>query len=354
MHHAKLQRYGLNTRIEQEASLHEELVLARISEQHRDIYRVITEEEELHATISGKLRYQAISSTDLPGVGDWAMVERVQERAIIHQILHRRSVIRRKAAGTSQAMQVLAANVDAVFVCMSLDNDFNLRRLERYLSLVYSSMATPVIVLTKADLVDSVDARLAEISAMSPGTDVVACSGLAESGYQSILPHITEGKTVVFLGSSGVGKSTLINRLLGSELLATKEVRKDGKGRHATTHRQLLLLPNGGIVIDTPGMRELQLGYADLSRSFEDIESLSLECKFNDCSHTSEPECGVQEAIRSGDLTPERLQNYKKLHKELGYANLDGRQREQQKIRSMFGSKNELKQITRHLKRNKR
>jgi ribosome biogenesis GTPase len=233
---------------------------------------------------------------------------------------------------------------------MSLNSDFNLRRLERYLSIAWGSMATPVIVLTKSDLCDDLSARLAEISAVSVGTDVIACSGISEDGYQEVVRYVTDGKTVAFIGSSGVGKSTLINRLMGSEVLDTKEIRGDDKGRHTTTHRQLLLLPRGGIVIDTPGMRELQLESGNLSKSFEDIEELAAGCRYRDCSHTTEPGCAVRGAIESGTISEERFENYKKLQKEISYEGLSSRQLEHEKIKRMFGSMGEMKQVMRYAK----
>lgn len=359
MKYNNLIKYGLSDRFAQEATLYGGLYLARVTEQHRDLYKVAGEEGELLAGVSGNFIYRANDNSDFPAVGDWVMIDRTDDsagNAVIHQILRRKSVFERKAAGTGNGIQVVAANIDVIFICMSLNADFNLRRVERYLSIAWDSMATPVIVLTKADLCNDLDQRLAELAKASVGTDTVVCSSLEENGYQAVLPYIGEGKTIAFIGSSGVGKSTLINRLLGEEVMATKEIREDDdKGRHTTTHRQLILLPGGGIVIDTPGMRELQLESADLSRAFSDLEDLAEQCRYNDCSHTSEPGCAVRNAIESGELPEERLGSYRKLKKELGYEGLNSRQLEQKKIESMFGSKGEMKQLMRHVKnKNKR
>lgn len=359
MNYINLKKYGLNNRFEQEATLYEGLFPARVSEQHRDLYKVIGEEGELQAIVSGKLAHAADDSMDFPAVGDWVMIDRVDGsagNAIIHHILQRKSFFARKAAGTSNATQIVAANIDLVFICMSLNADFNLRRLERYLSIAWDSMATPVIVLTKADLCPDLQQRLDEIASVSVGADVIVCSCKVENGFESVNSYIAEGKTIAFIGSSGVGKSTLINRLMGRDVLATKEIRQDDdRGRHATTHRQLLLLPNGGIVIDTPGMRELQLYSGNLSKAFEDIEELAAECKYKDCSHIAEPGCAVRRAIEAGELAEKRFENFIKLQKEMAYEGLNSRQLEQEKIKNMFGSKGEMKQAMRQAKnKNKR
>ena len=348
-----LRNYGLNDRYEQEGSVYDGY-LARVTEQHHHLYKIVTEQGELQAGVSGKLLYGADKAADFPAVGDWVVADRTDGdtgNAVIRHILRRKSAFVRKAAGTANSAQIVAANIDMVFLCMSLNADFNLRRLERYLAIAWDSQATPVIVLTKADLCLDLQQRLAEIASVSMGTEVIVCSCVEENGWQSVRSRIGEGQTVAFIGSSGVGKSTLINLLMGKDVLATKEIREDdGKGRHTTTHRQLLLLPGGGIVIDTPGMRELQLFTGNLQKAFEDIEELALGCRYRDCTHVSEPGCAVRQAIEAGTLSEQRYGNYLKLQKEVAYEGLNARQLEQEKINRMFGSKGEMKRAMRYAK----
>lgn len=353
MYFENLTRYGFSPRFRQEASAYEGFYPARVSEQHRELYKLILETGELQATVSGRLAFEAQSNADFPAVGDWVMVDRpdaASGNAVIHHVLSRKSVFARKAAGTANDVQIVAANIDILFICMSLNLNFNVRRLERYLSIAWESMATPVVVLTKADLCEELPEKLMEVSAVCPGVEVLPCSSMTQAGFDAVRSHVQEGRTIAFIGSSGVGKSTLINQLMGTEVLVTHTLSTDDKGRHTTTHRQLLLLPGGGIVIDTPGMRELQLESGNLSKSFEDIELLSSQCKFSDCSHHTEPGCAIKRAIAEGILLQERFDSYKKLQKELSREGKNARQIEQEKITRMFGGKNQMKQAMRAFK----
>ena len=302
----------------------ENLCIGRILAQEKGLYRLVYEAGELPAEVSGKLRFQARSAIDLPAVGDfvWADCSRAGGPAVIHGILPRKSVFLRRSAGTAHTSQVVAANIDTVFLCMSLNHDFNLRRLERYLAVAWDSGAVPVIVLTKSDLCPDPAPQLRAVEECAMGVDILLTSALAEDGYQKLLPYLCPGKTVALLGSSGVGKSTLINRLLGQERLPTNGLRNDDRGRHTTTRRELFLLPRGGLVIDTPGMRELGLWDAGegLDRSFADIEDLAAQCRFRDCSHTKEPGCAVQAALERGTLSRDRWLSYRKLAAENQYA----------------------------------
>jgi ribosome biogenesis GTPase / thiamine phosphate phosphatase len=343
-----LEKYGATERFLMEATLYPDYSLGRVVSQYKDLYKVVTEQGEYLAELSGKFHYETDDLADFPVVGDFVMLDRESGddgNLIIHMVLTRKSALERSAVGVSHQTQVVAANIDVVFICMSLNNDYNLNRLERYLSVAWDSRATPVIVLTKADLCSDVPQILAEIASVALDTDVLITSIHDERSCKEVSSYLTEGVTTAFIGSSGVGKSTLINCLAGEELLPTAGLRNDDKGRHTTTRRELLILPQGGIVIDTPGMRELGLESADFSRSFADIEMLEAQCKFSDCTHTSEPGCAICRAIESGELDMRRFENYKKLKKEARYEGLGAKQIETLKLEEMFRDVGGMKKV---------
>ena len=300
------------------------LLPARVAAQHRGVYILFSELGELRAEAAGRLSHEAAGAGDLPAVGDWvAVAPRPEEgAATIRHVFARRTKFSRKVALNATEEQVLAANVDAVFLVMSLNEDYNLRRLERYLTMAWESGAQPVIVLTKTDLYPDFEPRVLEVEGIAFGVPVHAISSLTGDGLDLIRSHLTPGRTIALLGSSGVGKSTLVNTLAGEELLATQTIREDdGEGRHTTRHRQLVLLPGGGLVLDTPGLRELQLWESSdgISETFADIEELAAQCHFSDCAHGTEPGCAVQTALADGTLPPDRWESYKKLQRELAH-----------------------------------
>jgi ribosome biogenesis GTPase len=291
------------------------LVPGRVAVEERGSYLVYAEDGERWTGVAGRLRHDAAGPADFPAVGDWVALD---ER--IHAVLPRRTKFSRKVAFLKTEEQVLAANVDVVFLVMALtERDFNSRRLERYLATAWESGAEPVVVLSKADLCDEVPLRLAEAEGVAFGVPVHVTSAFTGEGLDQLRAHFAGGRTAALLGSSGVGKSTLINAFAGTELLRTNELRSDGRGRHTTTHRELVPLAEGGLLLDTPGMRELQLWSADsgLDETFADVTELAGQCRFNDCSHDGEPGCAVRAALADGSLDAERLASYEKLQREL-------------------------------------
>jgi ribosome biogenesis GTPase len=296
----------------------------RVALEHKHIYRVYSEHGDLLAEVSGKLRHQALAREDYPAVGDWVVLSArpEEQRATIHAILPRKSKFSRKVAGEVTEEQIVATNVDTIFLVMAMNQDFNVRRMERYLVLAWESGAEPVIVLSKADLCAEPGELLAQVEAVAIGVPIYMISSAENRGIDQLSAYVSEGQTAALLGSSGVGKSTLINRMYGVDILDTGGIREDDdKGKHTTTHRELVVLPGGGLLIDTPGMRELQLWEASegLSSSFQDIEDFAAACFYQDCKHQKEPNCAVKQALEDGSLDADRYNSFVKLQKELAY-----------------------------------
>jgi ribosome biogenesis GTPase / thiamine phosphate phosphatase len=289
---------------------------ARVVAEHRGGYYVRGERDDRLAKARGRLRDDELWG-GMPAVCDWvAVCDAPYGGAAIEAVLRRQTKLSRKTPWLKSEEHVLVANIDTVFLVSGLDGDFNVRRLERYLATAWDSGANPVIVLTKLDLLDDVE-KLIRAEEVAMGLPVVAVSNVTGEGLELIDELLAPARTVALIGSSGVGKSTLINRLAGRELMPTNELRRDGRGRHTTRHRQLLVLRDGALLVDTPGLRELQLYEGDLDAAFADIAALASRCRFNDCAHDSEPACAVKDAISTGELDPARLASYRKLEREL-------------------------------------
>lgn len=343
MNNKNLLELGLNEGYIKEASIYnDDFYLGRVSVQYKDIYKVFTEEGEVLARVSGKLSYSSNNTLDYPVVGDWVLLDRTDNKsgdAIIHKVLSRKSYFSRKIAGSRFDIQIVAANIDYIFICTALNNDFNINRLERYIAVAWDSMAIPVIVLTKSDLCEDIDERLKEVKEVAIGIEILVTSSFNENGYEKVKEYIKSGITIAFIGSSGVGKSTLINKILNKDILKTNSVDENDKGRHTTTHRELFVLEEGGVIIDTPGMRELGLMSADVDKSFSNIEELESQCKFSDCTHKNEPKCAVREAIEKGELDLDRLERYRKLKREEEYNLKKSMQQEKQRVKSIIRGK---------------
>lgn len=289
------------------------------------MYKLYTEAGEVLAEISGRFRFEVMEQEQYPAVGDWVVISlRADEkRATIHKVLPRKSKFSRKVAGLEIREQIVAANVDKVFLVNALNRDFNIKRIERYLIMAWESGADPVIILSKADLCDDLEEKLMEVERTAVGVPIHVISTVDGRGLDELNQYLIPGRTIALLGSSGVGKSTLINHLAQKELQKTNEVREyDDRGRHTSTSREMFVLDSGTIMIDTPGMREIQMwsGEDGLTEAFEDIEKLAARCKFTDCKHKKEPGCAVREAIENGTLSSERFESYIKLQKEIRIA----------------------------------
>jgi ribosome biogenesis GTPase / thiamine phosphate phosphatase len=299
------------------------LTPARVSAQHRELYRVFAAEGELVANISGRMR-QFAEDGELPAVGDWVGVvaQSNEKRATIHRVVERRTKLARRAPGRGIGEQVLAANVDTLFIVTALDHDFSVPRIERYITMALEGGVEPVVVLSKADACADVSDRVNTVRQSCVNVPVHAISAIAGTGINAIESHLCAGNTVAMLGSSGAGKSTLLNALLGRDVQATAPVRaEDSKGRHTTTHRQLFVLAGGALLLDTPGLREVQLwgSHDSLCGSFAEIAELAAGCRFGDCRHQQEPGCAVIAATSSGRLEPARLESFRKQQEELEY-----------------------------------
>lgn len=344
------------TRINQANRIDDTLLKGRITVQHKGMYRALTENGEYLVERSGKDKFNSNELIEIPAVGDYVLIKPFpnEHKGIIQHILPRTQQYIRNAAGNQTKPQIIATNIDYAFLTMSCNDNFNTNRLERYLIATYDSGATPIIVMTKADLITDLDKEImiAELANVAPTVPVYFVQYDSDDNIETLKNYLKEHKTGTLLGSSGVGKSTLINRLIGKDVMDTGEIRlTDDKGKHTTTHRELLVMNDGGILIDTPGMREFQLWSTGenkgLVTEFEDIEALILQCKFNDCTHKNEPGCAVNTAIASGELTEERIERYNKYLRELAFVE---RRNDEAK---MSAERNKWKKMTQQGKANR-
>lgn len=332
-----LQDLGFNSFFENEFSKSEDnpFLPARVISEHKEMYRLQNEKGEFLGEVSGKLRYTAVNRDDFPVVGDWVYIQELEgeNKAIIHSIFPRKTKLSRKAPGKNIEEQILCANMDIIFIVQPMDSTFNPNRIERYLTIGWESGAIPIVILTKKDLCDSPDSIQLEAESAAIGTKVHSVNSITGDGYEQVKTYLSPGKTIVFIGQSGAGKSTLINKLSEQDLQKTQEIRdKDARGKHTTTHRELFVLATGGLLIDTPGLREIQLWGDEsmLEETFSDIRELAASCKFPDCRHESEPGCSVLAALAKEEISLERLENYLKMKRELLF--LESKMNESAKI----------------------
>lgn len=361
-----LEQFGWDDYVQHEyESFRDKFMVGRVLVVHKNQCQLITEAGELTAAISPKLHKNLAESTGssgyflsevarFPSVGDWAIFrhQKQDSQALVHGVLPRRTVISRNDPGKATTEQVMAANVDQVFLVMALNMDYNLRRVERYLAILMVSGIKPVIILNKMDLCDDVDTKVRELAQVAIDVPIIAMSAVNQQGIEKLDPYLDSTETSIFIGSSGAGKTTIINAILGEERYAVQEVseRRD-RGKHTTSARQMIFLDSGSIIIDTPGVRRINL-WSELDNvddAFKDIDELALQCKYSTCTHRVEPECAVLEAIEAGELEPKRLDNYYKLQKELKKVDRKAKKRRNRKARISYSK--QVKNTTGHRKK---